>query len=85
MGDLKEIQAEQRFIAFKVEGGSTTVKSYKRIDGIFLKKDYEFLFYNQDINNEEKTKENDEKTKKNDGEKKKIAIDSLIVFKKQQK
>ncbi|MEG4850490.1 phospholipase D-like domain-containing protein [Microcoleus sp. B5-D4] len=85
IGDLEDIISEQKFIAFQVQEASTTVKSYKRIDGIFLNKDYEFLFYNQDINNEEKTKENDEKTKKNDGEKKKIAIDSLIVFKKQQK
>jgi len=74
-GDIETIQAEQKFIAFKVELGSTTGKNYKRIDGIFLNKNDEFLFYKQEINNDEKTKENEEKMKK-------LARDSLIVFKK---
>jgi hypothetical protein len=77
IGDLKKIESKQKFIAFKieeestiVEDGSTIVKGYKRIDGIFLDKDFNILLYKQDIN--------DEKVKK-------IAIDdSLIVFKIQQ-
>lgn len=71
IGDLEEIKTKQKFIAFQVEERSTTVKGYKRIDGIFLKKNHEFIFYKQDIN---------------DKEAKQIDIDdSLIVFRNQQK
>lgn len=70
IGDLEEIKTKQKFIAFQVEERSTTVKGYKRIDGIFLEKNHEFIFYKQDIN---------------DKEAKQIDIDSLIVFKNQQK
>ncbi|CAD5984004.1 phospholipase D-like domain-containing protein [Planktothrix agardhii] len=76
IGDLKKIKSKQKFIAFKieeestiVEDGSTIVKGYKRIDGIFLDKNGKILVY-KDIN---------------DTKVKEIAIDdSLIVFKIQQ-
>lgn len=68
IGDLEKIELKQKFIAFQVEEGSTIVKGYKRIDGIFLDKNDKILFYKPDLN--------DEKVQK-------IAIDSLIVFKKQ--
>lgn len=68
IGDLEEIELKQKFIAFQVEEGSTIVKGYKRIDGIFLDKNDKILSYKPDLN--------DEKVQK-------IAIDSLIVFKKQ--
>ena len=76
IGDLEEIKSKPKFVAFKieeeitiVEDGSTIVKGYKRIDGIFLDKNGKILVY-KDIN--------DKKVKE-------IAIDdSLIVFKIQQ-
>ncbi|MEG4532367.1 phospholipase D-like domain-containing protein [Microcoleus sp. D2_18a_D3] len=69
IGDLKEIESKQKFRAFQFEEESTIVKGYKRINGIFLNKDDKIILYKDDIN--------DEKVKQ-------IAIDSLIVFKKQQ-
>jgi hypothetical protein len=76
IGDLEKIESKPKFVAFKieeeitiVEDGSTIVKGYKRIDGIFLDKNGKILVY-KDIN--------DKKVKE-------IAIDdSLIVFKIQQ-
>ena len=68
-GDLKEIKSNEKFIAFQVEEESKTAKGYKRIDGIFLDKNHKLISYKEDIK---------------DQEAKQIAIDTLIVFKKQQ-
>ena len=76
IGDLEEIKSKPKFVAFKieeeitiVEDGSTIVKGYKRIDGIFLDKNGKILVY-KDIN--------DKKVKE------RAIDDSLIVFKIQQ-